>query len=128
MNWSDFASADGGFNRTDPLLHASLDFSPPLQTSIKQWPQERQELHRRLHKSHKDAVKFEYDTTPRWGMQVPAEHDLRVDIKGRVWIEEAFVDAWADLLLGCGLVDRDELTFKEANWVLVSSCDRLRSL
>jgi hypothetical protein len=120
MHWNDFAAPNGGFSRTDPLLSASLNFSPPLQSSIAQWPQERQKLHRRLHRSHKDSVRFEYDTTPLWGLQVCPEHDFSVDSKGRAWIEEAFVDAWADLMLGCGLIDRDELTFKEASWVLVS--------
>jgi hypothetical protein len=42
------------------------------------------------------------------------------DERGRVWVEEAFVDCWADLMMGAGWTDRDELTFKEANWVLVS--------
>ena len=41
------------------------------------------------------------------------------DAKGRVWLEEAFVDCWADLFMGAAWEDRDELTFKEANWALV---------
>lgn len=44
----------------------------------------------------------------------------RSDSQGRVYVEEAFVDCWADLMMGGGWLDREELTFKEANWAIVS--------
>ena len=121
MDWSEFASDAGGFNRTDPILDMSLTFSAPLSNSITDWPKERDELQRRLHKSQKDAVPFNYDTTPRVGASGSQEAGSRADGKGRVYIEEAFVDCWADWMMGGGWADREELTFKEANWALVSS-------
>lgn len=120
MNWSEFASSSGGFSRTDPHLAVSLTFAEPLSESITSWPQERDALQRKLHKSQKDAILFHYDTSIKLGMNVNSEYGEVRDDKGRVWIEEAFMDCWADLMMGAGWVERDELTFKEANWALVS--------
>ncbi|ORX38018.1 hypothetical protein BD324DRAFT_608403 [Kockovaella imperatae] len=119
MDWSEFASDSGGFQRTDPLLDASLTFSAPLSESITDWPKERDELHKRLQKSQKEAVPFNYDTTPRVGASVSQDPGSRADGKGRVYLEEAFLDCWADWMMGGGWADREELTFKEANWVLI---------
>ncbi|WVF68828.1 hypothetical protein IAT40_003601 [Kwoniella sp. CBS 6097] len=121
MDWSEFASPSGGFNRTDPLLDVSLTFSPPVQNQITDWPKERDELRKRLHKAQKNAVPFNYDTTPRFGANSApdAVGGARADEKGRVYIEAAFVDCWADLMMGSSWVERDELTFREANWVLI---------
>ena len=126
MNWSEFASSSGGFSRTDPHLAVSLTFAEPLAESITSWPQERDALQRKLHKSQKDAIPFHYDTTIRIGLGVPSEYGETRDDRGRVWIEEAFMDCWADLMMGAGWVERDELTFKEANWALVSWIRRRR--
>jgi hypothetical protein len=121
MNWSEFASSSGGFSRTDPHLAVSLTFAEPLSESITSWPQERDALQRKLHKSQKDAIPFHYDTSIRLGLEVQSEYGETRDDKGRVWIEEAFMDCWADLMNGAGWIERDELTFKEANWALASS-------
>jgi hypothetical protein len=121
MNWSEFASSSGGFSRTDPHLAVSLTFAEPLSESITSWPQERDALQRKLHKSQKDAIPFHYDTSIRLGLDVNSEYGETRDDKGRVWIEEAFMDCWADLMNGAGWIERDELTFKEANWALASS-------
>lgn len=114
MDWSDFA--DGGFTRTESFLTASLTFSAPIQSSITEWPKERDELQRRLHKTQKEATPFNYDTTPRVGRNSAVEG---IDDKGRVYIEEAFIDCWTDFMMGAGWMDREELTFKEASWALV---------
>lgn len=53
-------------------------------------------------------------------MDVDSDQGESRDEKGRVWIEEAFVDCWADLMMGAGWVERDELTFRESNWAIVS--------
>ncbi|OCF77681.1 hypothetical protein I204_01679 [Kwoniella mangroviensis CBS 8886] len=119
MDWSEFASPSGGFNRTDPLLDVSLTFSAPIEKEITDWPKERDELRRRLHKSQKDSVPFNYDTTPRVGINAFSDANARVDDKGRVYVEEAFVDCWCDLIIGAGWMDREELTFREANWALM---------
>ncbi|OCF39995.1 hypothetical protein I317_06192 [Kwoniella heveanensis CBS 569] len=121
MDWSEFASPSGGFNRTDSLLDVSLTFAPPVQNQVTDWPKERDELRKRLHKAQKNAVPFNYDTTPRFGANAAPDPvgGARTDEKGRVYIEEAFVDCWADLMMGSSWVERDELTFRDANWVLI---------
>jgi hypothetical protein len=124
MDWTDFASSSGGFNRTDPALSTSLTFSAPLTSQITSWPSERDEFRKRLHKAQKDATPFAYDTTPRVGIAAGGgegqrERERGVDEKGRVYVEEAWVDCWADLMMGGGWMEREELTFKEANWALV---------
>jgi hypothetical protein len=119
MNWSEFASSSGGFSRTDPHLAVSLTFAEPLSESITSWPSDRDALQRKLHKSQKDSIPFHYDTSIKLGLDVDSEHGETRDDRGRVWIEEAFMDCWADLMMGSGWVERDELTFKESNWVLV---------
>ncbi|OWZ45114.1 hypothetical protein C356_03199 [Cryptococcus neoformans c45] len=132
MDWNEFAAPSGGFNRTDPLLDVSLSFSPPISSTIASWPKERDQLAKRLHKAQKDAVPFHYDTLPVFGRDVPFPNDddrmslggraggmEQVDGKGGVYVEEAWIDVWADLMLGAGWVDREELTFREANWAIV---------
>ncbi|WWC73405.1 uncharacterized protein I206_107372 [Kwoniella pini CBS 10737] len=121
MDWSEFASPSGGFNRTDNVLDVSLTFAQPIEKEITDWPKERDELRRRLHKSQKDSVPFNYDTTPRLGVQAFPDSSVNgsIDEKGRVYLEEAFVDCWADLIVGCGWVDREELTFRESNWAII---------
>jgi hypothetical protein len=114
MDWTSFA--DGGFSRTEPFLTASLTFSAPVQTSITEWPKERDELRRRLHKTQKEATPFAHDTTPRVGH---ASQIDGLDQNGRITIEEAFVDCWTDFMMGSGWADREELTFKETSWALI---------
>ena len=121
MDWTDFAADGGGFSRTDPHLAVSLTFAEPLANSIASWPSERDILQRKLHKSQKEAIPFHHDTSIRLGMDVDSDQGETRDEKGRVWIEEAFVDCWADLMMGAGWVEREELTFKESNWAIVSS-------
>ena len=127
MDWSEFAAPTGGFSRTDPLLDVSLSFAQPLSASIVEWPKERDELQRRLHKSQKEATPFNYDTSPRIGSSAD-DPSVKTDTHGRIYIEEAFVDCWADWIIGGGWMDRDELTFKEANWALVRTWDTRRQL
>lgn len=119
MDWTEFASAAGGFNRTDKLLQVSLAFSQPISSSITDWPKERDELRKKLQKTQKEATPFHHDTTPKVGSEVAQDPQARADSSGRVYIEEAFLDCWADLMMGAGWMDRNELTFKEANWAFV---------
>ncbi|KAK8849410.1 hypothetical protein IAR55_004742 [Kwoniella newhampshirensis] len=119
MDWSDFASPAGGFHRTDPLLDISLTFSPPIESSIVDWPKERDELRRRLQKSQKGATPFNYDTTPKIGTSIDSTSVLTGDGQRWAFVEEAFVDCWADLMMGGGWIDREELTYREANWAFI---------
>lgn len=125
MEWTEFAAPSGGFTRTDPVLDVSLSFASPLSSSIQKWPKERDDLNKRLHKTQKEATPFHYDTTPRVGTDVQ-DSNVRSDHYGRVYVEEAFVDWWVDWVIGGAWTDRDELTFKEANWAIVS-CRMLES-
>jgi hypothetical protein len=65
-------------------------------------------MQKKLKKAHKEAIPFTWDTTP-----------VIVNARG-AYVEEMFLDAWTDFLYGGGWTDTEELTFREANWVLVS--------
>lgn len=104
MTWDDFSG--GGFDRTSLALKDTLNFAPPLQDQIESWPDEREEIRRKLKKSAKVMAKFEYDTTPS---------------VSETYIEAGFIDACVDLL--DGWTDRDELTFREANWCILEYAD-----
>ncbi|ORY34991.1 hypothetical protein BCR39DRAFT_462229 [Naematelia encephala] len=121
MDWTEFASPSGGFNRTDPQLATSLGFADPISESITHWPETREDIRKRLHKSQKEAVPFNYDTSVKIGTGIQDTEGTLVgmDDKGRVYVEEAFVDFWADLVVGAKWGDREELTFKESNWALI---------
>ncbi|EIW77551.1 hypothetical protein CONPUDRAFT_92063 [Coniophora puteana RWD-64-598 SS2] len=86
LNWTDF-SADG-FSRTDATLSATLQFSPPVASSIAAWPAQSSELQRKLRKAHRALPPFGWDTTPVQG--APEE------------VEEAFLDVFCDLVYGGG--------------------------
>lgn len=130
MSWNDFASADGGFTRTDTGLSTTLNhFSPPIATSIAQWPAQRTEMHKRLEGGQKDMVPFQWDTRPHFGRDIEAmssaeEHagagQQVMSKDGTVQVEAAFIEFWADLGMGAGWVDTGERTFRETNWVFVS--------
>lgn len=64
-------------------------------------------MHKKLKKDHKEGVPFAWDTTP-----------LVVNAPGAV-VEELFLDVWTEYLYGGGWTDYEELTFRDANWVLV---------
>jgi hypothetical protein len=109
ISWQDFASPQGGFDRSNEALSKSLLFSPPVQEQIQHWPEEREEMQKKLKKAYKEAIPFTWDTTP-----------AVVNARG-AFVEEMFLDIWVELLYGGGWTDTEELTFREANWVLVSS-------
>lgn len=104
MTWDDFSG--GGFDRNTMELQETLTFAPPVQDQIESWPDEREEIRRKLKKSAKVMAKFEHDTTP-------------VVTEG--CIEAGFLDAWVDVLVGW--TDRDELTFREANFCILEYAD-----
>jgi len=114
ISWQDFASPQGGFDRSNDALSKSLLFSPPVEEQIQLWPEEREEIQKKLKKAHKEAIPFSWDTTP-----------VIVNARG-AYVEEMFLDAWVDLLFGGGWTDTEELTFREANWVLVSSLNSMQ--
>ncbi len=115
MAWDDFASPTGGFDRTGDALSKSLLFAPPVQQQVETWPDEREELRKKLKKAHRETAKFDWNTTPQVVVQ-GVNNEVMV-------IEESFVDFWADVLLSAGWTDYDELTYRETNWVLVGGAD-----
>ena len=103
--WTDFASPDGGFDRSPHALDESLALGHPvLDAHLAHWPAEREALCRKLVEGQKGLPAFE-------GEEVKIEE---------VVAQQAFVDCWADLLVGGGWMEEDELTYRRANWVMVS--------
>ena len=65
-------------------------------------------MQKKLKKAFKEAIPFTWDMTP-----------TVINARG-AFVEEMFLDVWVELLYGGGWTDTEELTFREANWVLVS--------
>ncbi|KAL5512303.1 hypothetical protein ACEPAG_3295 [Sanghuangporus baumii] len=105
LTWNDFSTA--GFSRSDASFSQTLQFSPPLQQTVQQWPQHEKEVHRKLKKNiQKVLPPFGWDTAPIM--------DGRENV-----IEDGFLDVFCDILYGGGWIDRTETTFRECNWALV---------
>jgi len=56
LGWADFATE--GFTRTDAPLSATLQFSPPINTTINSFPEGNIELNKKLKKAQKSAPTF----------------------------------------------------------------------
>jgi len=106
LTWTDFSSS--GFSRMDAPLSTTLQFSSPLINSISSWPEQQTDITRKVKKLQKSLPPFGWDTEPVMGAEVI--------------IEEAFIDAFCDLVYGGGWIDfgREEVD-RECNWSLVSS-------
>ncbi|KAI5449422.1 hypothetical protein NCC49_004706 [Naganishia albida] len=110
LTWTDFASPTGGFDRSTTALVNSLTLDQPLLAAqLSHWPAERRALHDQHVKAEKELPSFE-----------AYEKELTI---GEEWIEEAFLDCWADLVVGAGWGDHGELTYRRANWAIVE-CER----
>ena len=107
ISWNDFSTS--GFSRSDDPLSATLQFAAPLTTTISAWPTRQSEIRHKLKKTQKALPAFGWDTTPVLG--------------GEEAIEEGFLDVFCDLLYGSGWMDRQEQTFRDCNWALVSAPD-----
>ncbi|EKM51347.1 uncharacterized protein PHACADRAFT_263416 [Phanerochaete carnosa HHB-10118-sp] len=105
LTWQDFSST--GFSRNDAPLSTTLQFSTPVTKTIDAWPQQSQEIHRKLKKTQKALPSFGWDTEPVVGAEEV--------------IEEAFIDVFCDLIYGGGWLDveRGEEADRECNWALV---------
>ncbi|KAK0539829.1 hypothetical protein OC842_000780 [Tilletia horrida] len=123
--WSDFAQA--GFTVNDNGLDNVLNFDDGLKEEMERWPGERAELNERLRQTQKRLPHFPYDTTAR----VVASPSLS-EMEGESGqgqgqqhmhpisrMDETFAEVWADYLVGCGWSNRDELTHRNANFVVV---------
>ncbi|KAJ3520951.1 hypothetical protein NM688_g9086 [Phlebia brevispora] len=105
LSWQDFSAA--GFSRTDAPLHATLQFSAPVQNTVNTWPAQSAEIHRKLKKTQKALPAFGWDIEPVVGAEEV--------------IEEGFIDVFCDLIYGGGWMDveRIEEVDRECNWALV---------
>ncbi|KAL9937985.1 hypothetical protein V8E36_003530 [Tilletia maclaganii] len=123
--WSDFAQA--GFTINDNGLDNVLNFDDGLKEEMERWPGERAELNERLRQTQKRLPHFPYDTVPRVvsspsiseaeGESGPGQGQQHMHPISRM--DEAFAEVWADYLVGCGWSNRDELTHRNANFVVV---------
>lgn len=117
-DWTDFSSQ--GFTGDDSL-QVALDFDDGLKEDMERWPGERAQLLERLRQAQKNLPNFPYDISPR----VLTSPSLAGDPSGQRTIhpisnmDEAFADVWADYLLGSGWSNRDELTHRTANFVVL---------
>ena len=103
LTWADFSTS--GFTLSDSSLSSTLQFSPPLSSSISTYPERAGDLTRKLKKTQKALPVFGWDTTPVMGSEEV--------------VEEAFVDVFCDLVYGGGWMDRREASFRDCNWALV---------
>ncbi|KAK0547184.1 hypothetical protein OC846_004138 [Tilletia horrida] len=123
--WSDFAQ--GGFTVNDSGLDNVLNFDDGLKEEMERWPGERAELNERLRQTQKRLPHFPYDTHPRViasptmaegeGEAPPGHGQQYMHPISRM--DETFAEVWADYLVGCGWSNRDELTHRNANFVVV---------
>ncbi|TKY87690.1 hypothetical protein EX895_003271 [Sporisorium graminicola] len=120
VQWNEF-SKDGFQNEEEDTLADVLSFDDVLKQDVQNWPSERDHLHAKL-KSRQDKLPaFNYDTTPR----LLASPTLAGTPQGKLdnhpisRMDETFADVWADYLLGNGWSNRDELTHRNASFVVV---------
>ncbi|GAA5916942.1 hypothetical protein JCM8208_001652 [Rhodotorula glutinis] len=99
MDWSTFESA--GFQH-EMFAPSHLVFHHTLKQQVNTWPSSAKILDQRLRQAEQALPAFPYDTTPRE--------------EGRITVDAAFFEAWADVLVGGGWA-KDEL--KESSWALV---------
>ncbi|GAC98882.1 hypothetical protein PHSY_006477 [Pseudozyma hubeiensis SY62] len=120
IHWNDFSKA-GFQGEEDGTLADVLGFDDALAQDVRNWPNERDQLNAKL-KSRQDKLpRFEYDTTP-YVVASPtmARADGGVDDGHPISrMDETFAEVWADYLLGNGWSNRDELTHRNANFVVV---------
>ncbi|KAE8222064.1 hypothetical protein CF326_g8444, partial [Tilletia indica] len=123
--WSDFATS--GFTVNDHGFDKLRNIDDGLKEEMDRWPGERAELNERLRQTQKRLPHFPYDTTPRVvaspsfsthkGECAPGQGQQHVHPISRM--DETFAEVWADYLVGCGWSNRDELTHRNANFVVV---------
>lgn len=119
MQWSDFETS--GFSFADDGLASVLSFNDSLQDDVKKWPEEKRELMDKLRQRTMALPPFPYDSTPH----VLASPSKDGSPSGQ-WnerpvskMDEVFAEVWADYLLGNGWSNRDEVTHRGANFVVV---------
>jgi len=120
VQWNDFSKQ--GFNPgNSETLADVLSFDDVLKQEVQNWPSERDHLNAKLNYTQNKLPAFNYDTTP----QLLSSPSLAGVAEGKLdnhpisRMDETFADVWADYLLGSGWSNRDELTHRNANFVVV---------
>jgi hypothetical protein len=119
VQWSQFEQS--GFVFANDGLSTVLSFDDGLQDDIQRWPAERAELMEKIRKTTKNIPAFPYDTTPA----VVASPSKDKSSSGQ-WetkpisrFDDVFAEVYADTMLGNGWSNRDELTHRNSNFVVV---------
>ncbi|PWN35766.1 uncharacterized protein FA14DRAFT_46690 [Meira miltonrushii] len=127
LQWSQFE--ESGFNPADDGLNDVLAFDDLLEQDVKRWPEDRAELLDKIRKTNKAMPAFNYDTTP----MVVSSPSMSGDPQGQ-WqekpisrMDDIFPEVYADILLGNGWHNRDELTHRNANFAVVQFKSRPNS-
>ncbi|SPO32115.1 uncharacterized protein UTRI_02672 [Ustilago trichophora] len=120
VQWNEF-SKDGFQNGDSENLSDVLSFDDVLKQDVQNWPSERDQLHAKLKSRQEKLPAFNYDTTPRLlaSPTLAGAPEGTLDNHPISRMDETFADVWADYLLGSGWSNRDELTHRNANFVVV---------
>nr|CDI56306.1 rho gtpase-activating protein [Melanopsichium pennsylvanicum 4] len=120
VQWNDFFK-DGFRGEESDNLTDVLSFDNVLKADVQNWPNERDQLHAKLKRSQDKLPPFLYDTTPRLltSPSLAGAPEGKGDNHPISRMDEMFADVWADYLLGSGWSNRDELTHRNANFVIV---------
>lgn len=127
LQWSQFE--ESGFSPADDGLNDVLAFDDLLEQDVKRWPEDRAELLDKIRKTNKAMPAFNYDTTPL----IVSSPSMSGDPQGQ-WqekpisrMDDIFPEVYADILLGNGWSNRDELTHRNANFAVVQYKSRPNS-
>ncbi|KAJ9478635.1 DUF1708 domain-containing protein [Pseudozyma hubeiensis] len=120
IHWKDFSKA-GFQGENDGTLADVLGFDDALAQDVRNWPNERDQLNAKLKSRQAKLPRFEYDTTPHVvASPTMAGAEGGVDDGHPISrMDETFAEIWADYLLGNGWSNRDELTHRNASFVVV---------
>jgi hypothetical protein len=119
VQWSQFEQS--GFELSDEGLKTVLAFDETIQEEIKRLPEEKAEILTKIRKTNKTVPPFAYDTRPavKNSPSLEGRSDGQMHSKPYTRLDEVFVEVFADVLLGNGWSNRDELTHREANFTVV---------
>ncbi|CDS01112.1 uncharacterized protein SPSC_01609 [Sporisorium scitamineum] len=120
VQWNEFSKA-GFQNEEGSTLADVLSFDDVLKHDVQNWPSERDQLHAKLKSRQEKLPAFNYDTTPRLltSPTLAGAPQGKLDNHPISRMDETFADVWADYLLGNGWSNRDELTHRNASFVVV---------
>lgn len=120
VGWNEFANI--GFGDRDNSFTDVLNFDGGLKEDIERWPGEKAELLAKLHQNTVKLPPFPYDSNPKVVAHACDEERFVNYATGDGMlnrIDETFAEVWADYLIGNGWSNRDELTHRAANFVVV---------